>query len=242
MILKPKFFNQNLELILKSCEVVFKFALSYRKFFYEQDVLNYLFSKTYKKLSGEFNVLLVNQRINGKKPLRLKKAIYHFAGGKPDMDTDDIYNQIYFEYFMKTPWANVDMFGNIGKFVRRLYNSSKDSLLHFVNLMTERKRAFFMDKNHIEPMKQIFRIKADEPIFTLQDDGDNLLEKITATKGSNIFILLIGSENYHKARIYLLSQGFIESVDFVDGSLFLSERYILESDFIHLSRALVQEL
>ncbi len=239
-MVNPKFFRDNFELILEGC----KFAFSHGYPLYEQDILNYLFSKKYQKLPGKFNLVLNWERTKGTKPFRLEKAIYHFAGvnAKPDFDTDDVYNRLYFGYFMKTPWANIDMFGNIGNFVHRLYSDSQNNMLHFVNLISERKRAFFMDQSYIEPMKQIFRIKDDEQIITLQEGAEKFLQEITASKGEKIFFLLIGKENYHTSRMYLLSQGFIETVDFIDATIFLSERYASETDFIHLSRALVQAL
>lgn len=239
-LVNPKFFRDNFELILEGC----KFAFSHGYALHEQDVLNYLFSKKYQKLPGKFNLVLNWERTKGKKPFRLEKAIYHFAGvnAKPDLDTDDVYNRLYFGYFMKTPWANIDMFGNIGKFMRKLYNNSQDNLLHFTNLLTERKRAFFMDQSYVEAMKVFFRIKDDEKIVTLQEGAEKFTEEITASKGAEIFFILIGKENYRNARMFLLSRGLVEGTDFVDAGTFLSERYILETEFIHISQALVQAL
>ena len=239
------FFSDNFELILEGCK--FAYENGYR--LWEQDILNYLFSKKYQKLPNKFNLVMNWERKYGERPFKLEKAMYHFAGGdgaKPSFDTDDIYNKLYFEYFLKTPWATADMFGNLHKAAdkefRSAYNESRNILLHFTNLLTERKRAFFIDKNYLEFAKNVFKIKDDERVLTMQEGVAKFLEEITATKGEKIFFVLSIPYNYFQVRNFLLSKGFVEGVDFINATIFLSERYGVPFDFNRISRELVQEL
>lgn len=240
--MRPDFFKENFERILESCKFIFDNGY----FYIEQDALNYLFSESYLKLPYHFNIILLDIRLDIRRinssPYRIEKAIYHYAGAKPDLNTDDVFNRLYFEYFLKTPWANADMFGNLDKALNKMFrqsqNESRDNLLHFTNLLTERKRAFFVDNNFLESAKQIFAIKDDELIMASSSGGDKFLSELENSKGKVIFFLLIN--NYWQARAFLLSQGFIEGTDFINGFMFLSERHGLTFNFD--SKPIVQEM
>ena len=226
MILSPQFFGENFEKILDACKFIRDNKFPYA----EQDALNYLFSKTYLKLPLKFDTIVRNQRLFFSKQ-RIEKAVYHFAGVKPDLNTDDIYNQLYLDYFMKTPWASTEMFGNIDKAVKKLYNEFQDNMLHFVNLFTERKRAFFVDQSYIEPLKNIFRIKDDEQIITLQEGTKRFLEAMNSANGEKLFFILSNPNDYFQLKNWLSSQNFVEGVDFIDAAVFLSERYGIKTPF-----------
>jgi len=236
LLVRPNFFKENFKRILESC----KFISDNGYPFVEQDALNYLFSEHVFKLPRKFNAMV--RELRRTQMLFVDKEIYHFAGAKSDLNTDDIFNKLYFEYFLKTPWATADMFGNIHKALNKMFrqsqNESRDNLLHFTNLLTERKRAFFVDNNFLESAKQIFAIKDDELLIDSSSGGDKFLSELENSKGKVIFFLLIN--NYWQARALLLSQGFIEGTDFINGFMFLSEQHGLTFNFD--SKPIVQEM
>lgn len=239
LMFNPSFFRKNFELILDGCKFIFN---SKRYTQNEQDVFSYLFSKKYFKLPGKFN-LHVNYIRRIKESPHLEKAIYHFAGGnvtKPSLNTDDIYDRLYLEYFLKTPWANVDMFGNIDKFFNRFYNESKNTLLHFTNLLAERERAFFVEGNNQEAVSNIFAVQDKELVLdaSAPDGGEKLLSALNESRGKKIFFIL--TSNYFAIRIALLQRGFVEGEDFVNGIMFLSEQHGVKTNFD--SRAIVREM
>ena len=238
MLVNPKFFHDNLEKILDACKFVYDNGYPYC----EQDALNYCFSKTYLKLPLKFDVIVRNMRWFFTER-RIEKAIYHFAGLKPDLNTDDVYNRLYFEYFLKTPYATADMFGNINKFFTKsfntLINESKNDLLHFTNLLTGRERAFFVDEKNVESIRQIFAVKENELIVNSSNNNlENLINVINESKGKKIFFILF--DNYSAIRNVLLKQGFIEGNDFVNILSFLSEKHGVKINFD--SREIVQEI
>ena len=225
-LLAPNFFKENFELILAGCKLMYQkgYILA------EQDVLNYLFSKKYQKLPGKFNLVIAWERKKGKQQLRLEKAIYHYAGGdvaKPSFDTDDIYNRLYWDYFLKTPWATADMFGNINKAMKKMFgqilNDSRNTLLQVTNLLAERRRAFLIDEDFVEVAKQIFTIKPNEIIMDFSMESNIFFQKLNALKGE--ILLFILTNNYWQVRSFLLSKNFIEGTDFVNGVLFLSGQH-----------------
>ena len=240
-LVKPEFFRKNFETILEGC----RFAYNNGYGLNEQDTLNYLFSKKYQKLPSNFNLVLNWERKLGQKPLRLEKAIYHFAGAgdvKPSFDTDDIYNRLYFEYFMKTPWANVDMFGNLEKALdktfRQFQNEARNNLLTLTLLLRKRRRIFLLDKDFLDAAKNIFEIEKNERIMQLPVEGEKLVKEMKSAKGKAIFFILI--KNFWRVRFFLLNQGFVEGTDFVDGFMFLSERHGMNITFD--TRPIVQEM
>ena len=238
MIIRPSFFRENFETILEACKFVYNNDFNLN----EQDALNYLFSKNYLKLPGEFNSMLVCLRDFTPKPHRLEKRIYHFSGWhRVFLDTDDIFNRLYFEYFLKTPWATADMFGNINKILEKtlgqVLNSSKASLLHFTNLLTERKRAFFVDKNFVADVKKIFKVKGNEPLLDSSAGYEKILKDLTNAKGKKVFFLLVN--DYWQVRQSLLDKGFVEGTDFVNAAMFLPKK----NEPMHFdTRPIVQEI
>jgi hypothetical protein len=201
-----------------------------------------LFSKHYLRLPYRFNSIVNDIRSVDPKPHRLEKAIYHYAGAKPYFDTEDVFNRIYFEYFLKTPWANVDMFGNIDKSLKRtfgqMFNESRSLLLQMTNLLNKRRRAFLVDEKFQEIVKQIFEINSSELLMGMSLESEKFLQEMNSFKGE--IVLFILTENYWQIENFLLSEGFIEGTDFVNGYLFLSERQGV--NFVFDSKTIVQDL
>lgn len=246
LVINPSFFRKNFELILEGCRFIHNNGYT----LHEQNVLNYLFSKKYKKLPGKFNLILDWERRVGARPLHLREAIYHFAGNastKPSLDTSDIYHRLYLENFLKTPWANVDMFGNIhralDKILREVSNEQTNILLHLTNLLAYRQRVFFIEKNNIEAIKTIFKIKKDNELIidaSELNSTKNLINALNKYKNQKIFFII--SSNYPQIRSLLINNNFVEGIDFIDGFMLLSEQYGLKKNFDHYSRMLLQEM
>ena len=229
LLMNPKFFCENFETILDGCKFIYEKKYPYC----EQDVLNYLFSEKYLKLPYRFNENVRDIRAFDPKPLRLEKAIYHFAGAKPDLNTDDVFNRLYLEYFLKTPWATVDMFGNMNKafdkMFRQYLNESKDTLLRTTNLLNKRRRIFLIEDRFLAPAKQIFEIRDDETILDLSIEPEDLAQKLNDSKGAAVLFVFV--RNYPMVLNFLRSQNFREGTDFINALMFLSERHGFHFNF-----------
>ena len=229
LLINPKFFRENFEKILDGC----KFIYENKYPFGDQDVLNYLFSEKYLKLPYRFNENVRDIRAFDPKPLRLEKAIYHFAGAKPDLNTDDVFNRLYLEYFLKTPWATVDMFGNMNKafdkMFRQYLNESKDTLLRTTNLLNKRRRIFLIEDRFLAPAKQIFEIRDDETILDLSIEPEDLAQTLNDSKGAAVLFVFV--RNYPMVLNFLRSQNFREGTDFINALMFLSERHGFHFNF-----------
>ena len=248
MLLKPSFFKENFDIILEGLKFINRKRVEsrFRHYLaYEQDTLSYLFSKNYLKLPGKFNCIIKWKReLDPVESLHIEKAVYHFAdpSSKPSLNTDDVFNKLYLEYFLKTPWATADMFGNLnkamGKKFEQILNDSRNLTLNVTNLLSERRRAFLVDENFIEAAKQIFAIKPNEPVISLSMDAKNFLQKLNDVKGECLIFVL--SNDYWKIRNFLINRNFVEDTDFVNGALFLSERHGVKFNFS--TREIVQAI
>ena len=192
---------------------------------------------------GNFNIMLIRIRRFTPKPHHLEEGIYHFSGAeRVTLDTDDIFNRLYLEYFLKTPWATVDMFGNMNKAFDRMFrhylNESKNTLLSLTNLLNKRRRVFLIEDRFLAPAKQIFEIRDDELLLDLSMEPEVLALKLNALRGEAVLFAFV--RNYPILLNFLQSKGFREGTDFVNALTFLSERHGFKFNFD--TRAIVQEM
>ena len=157
--------------------------------FSDQDILNYCFADDAIQLPYEFNCFVEFERKSADSD-KLKRKLYHFAGpGKPTLDSNDIFNRLYLEYFAKTPWFNADIFGGLLKTFNDIYNGQKQFLLHITRVLGKRRRAFFADSGSFPMIKTLFDVGDDEPMIdTRQPDAlDRLLQIQSNTRGERSF-------------------------------------------------------
>ena len=217
LLLKPKFSRENFERIVEAC----KFVHDSKYVFLEQDVLNYLFSEKYLHLPREFNAVMY---ILYSRPEGIGKSIYHYAVRKPSLDTNHIYNKLYLEYFLKTPWATVDMFGNMDKAFRRQYEHLKAQFLHYTNLLSGRERLFLIDKSMTEKMHKLFAIRDDETIIDASDSAtmEKFFKTLDELRDKKLIYLL--SNNFKPIENKLHERDFLGGRDYVNAFIFLSEK------------------
>lgn len=74
----------------------------------DQDVLNYCFAASALKLPIKFNFYVKYARLKGN--LNVRNKILHYADNRIsfNMDLNDPYDHLFMNYFIKTPWFDVD--------------------------------------------------------------------------------------------------------------------------------------
>ena len=192
--------------------------------YFDQDILNYCFANDYVKLSPDFDVFVNTERI-AHRPNKLRPAIYHYIGKSIQIDMRDVFNRLYFSYFFKTPWSNAGNVINIfNKFVEN-YASYQKLLAKTTAMLDGKSRGFFVDKNNIQAVKQIFDIKDESVIINASEPNaiEKLIKVMEEGRGKKIFFLLAGSyDNFTKI---LASNNFVEGQDFVNAMTFLPIQY-----------------
>ena len=193
----------------------------------EQDLLSYCFSETALKLPVKFNCFISGERIL-RKSNELKEVLYHYAGGSfgfgLQFNMNDVYNKLWFDYFSKTPWFNVDIIGNLSEAIYKFYDEQKNILRNVTNLISKKKRAFFTEIQNFEFLKQCFMITPEEKLINASNPQsmNELMQSMRASNSQEIYFIMVG--NYKLAREILIKNNFVENRDFLDGTIFLSDK------------------
>ena len=189
-----------------------------RYWFFDQDVLNYCFSENYLHLPTRFNIFAKRDRLPDEIPV--EKKIYHFTWDSLRLNSKDSLNRLWFKYFCKTPWCNEDVFGNIFEGVRKVYNEGKSLALQTARILSGKKRGFFVAKENIDAVKNIFAVEEGEEII-FAESIENLIQSMKKSQGKKVyFVFATYFPAVHQA---LTSQGFEFGVDFLNGIDYLSE-------------------
>ena len=191
--------------------------------YFDQDILNYCFSKNYVKLTPDFNRFVDIERVHHK-PCVVRPHIYHFLSNSFNADLDDCFNRLYFSYFVKTPWFGAEAFGNAFKAVENSFRAQQNSMLSMIRLLGKRDRAFFTEHNNIPAVKALFEI-GDQEMIVDASNSDALMKILNALRplnGQRKKIFFIFSGNYLAFKNFLVSQKFVEGIDFVNAMPFVS--------------------
>lgn len=197
----------------------------------DQDILNYCFSTQYLRLPERFNSMIKLARAEGKNILEPK--IYHYVGHKIRFEMNDVYNRLFWDTFIKTPWFNVETLGKLVAFFKEhqikqatLINKYKDLIIDLSALMSGKTRTFLTDLTNAEMLNEIFIIKENEEIFLINQNTPirNLIDSMTASRDDKVFFLVIVQDTiYVPLRKLLIQLDFVEGRDFLNGAELLSK-------------------
>ncbi len=188
---------------------------------FDQDILNYLFAKDYLKLPEKFDVFINVERV--RHPNKTRAAIYHYVVNCLELNTDDIFNRLWMEYFMRTPFFDADTIGRLYAGFRNVHVGLKNSLAQVSAMMSGKTRAFFVASVNVNMIRQIFYIHPDEEIITADSQASfqKLLNIMNASRGKKIFFICVPKFPFGA----LTQAGFAAGKDFVNGFDFLSEAH-----------------
>ncbi|MBQ7454015.1 MAG: hypothetical protein IJS69_03050 [Selenomonadaceae bacterium] len=119
---------------------------------FDQDILNYLFSKKYIKLPVKFDRFICNERSQG--VFETRSAIYHCTA--LNLQMDDVYNRLWMKYFIRTPWFDEDTIGRLYDGFRQVHTNLKQSMINVSAIMSGKSRAFFTTPNNLDAIKKNF--------------------------------------------------------------------------------------
>ena len=195
--------------------------------FFDQDIWNYLFSKNYLKLPVKFNFFVKSHR--ELKEVSSSNNIYHYTysvGGMGlGLDMRDPFNRLWFNYFAKTPWFDVEAVGRLYESFQQIYANfdanSRYTLMKFSAMMSGKTRAFFTAQENVEQLSKLFSIRDDEDIIHAenQESLQNLITAMRISQGKKLFFIFM--PNFNAISKLLEKLGFVQSEDFINGVNFL---------------------
>ena len=144
---------------------------------FDQDILNYCFAADSVKLDLKFDTFVIVERMTNESPA-IKRAVYHYTSDTIKLNPNDALNRLYFEYFVKTPWFNVDIVWNIMQTFENSNRNHQSALLNMANALGKRQRIFLASKNNFGLIKNLFEITNDEIIIDAADD--NAIERLSS--------------------------------------------------------------
>ena len=189
----------------------------------DQDILNYLFSENYEKLSVEFNYFIKTHRNFNEESLFGK--IYHYtdspSGFGLTMEMTDPFNQLWFKYFAKTPWFSEDTIARLYENYRQMHTELKNSMANVSAAMSGKTRAFFTVPQFVGLVRKVFSVRDDEEIILAenQESLQKLINAMRRSQGKKVFFIIINAFPFE----VLADAGFVYGRDFLNGIAFFSE-------------------
>ena len=204
-------------------------------FCFDQDILNYCFTKEYVHLSSRFDRFVTSERAERR---GVRDVIYHFTGPNPTPDFRDPLNRLYFDYFVKTPWFNAESIGHIYDGVRQIQHELQSRTIWMSKVMAGRQRAFFVPPNNLEPMKKVFGVDDKEEVILAigMESLKQLIDSMKKSNGAKLYFIL--TAQFPGVHATLTREGFKDGKDFVNGLIFLSEAYGVPMNSYPLIKAL----
>ncbi len=149
------------------------------------------------------------------------------------------FNQLYWEYFAKTPFFNEEIFGNMFNGISDFYAERQNLMIKISAAISGKSRVFVTIPQNVDALKQIFYVKGDEEFFQVNsaDWIQELAEEMKASAGKKIFVILL-DRIYPKLSGILTAAGFVEFENFLNGEIFLSEVYGVPLDMYPIIKKL----
>ena len=213
-------FGGNVQLFHRCLNILLKYPqCSYP----DQDALNILFTKNLFKLPPKFNKIVAHLTDES----HVERAIYHFCGTgkKPHPNFKSEIQRLWFEYFLKTPFATINSIENMWNSFEQVFNGIRENAISQINLLKKicrlsanRNRTFVTYPQNVSQILNIFGQAKDDLILNSSNTSamDNLIRDAQKYCGSRIFMFLIDDRFYSIARSKLIELKLIEGGDFFD--------------------------
>lgn len=207
LLMNLKFLRGEEETLLRGIKFVAKNQLAY----FDQDALNYLFSKTYLKLPIKFNSFVREARHLSEMPTR---RIYHFAGDELKMNSDDPFNRLWMDNFIKTPWFDAQIFGRLYAKFSKSQVDFMSAMINLSALMSGKARIFCILQEHLDLITEKFLIQSDDEVILISPDSslEKLIEIMNITRGKKIFFIMAEDFPFD----VLEEAGFVNGINFLD--------------------------
>ena len=184
----------------------------------DQDVMNYFFSKEYRALDAHYNIFPHCERLF--KNQIVEKGIYHYAMSAVDLfDLHDVYNVLFFDYYVKTPWFDGRKLLDIcRKSIEYIYEWGNAFWRSVIN----RQVIFCADDATLQFLRDKVNIRPDSLFFNIYVGSEKIdLGNAIAYMRNNPAkspVLFIVSSAYPQIKAVLQKNGLQENRNFVNGA------------------------
>ena len=202
----------------------------------DQDILNYNFSNNYYHLPVKYDTFVDALRLPEIKQDELQECIYHYAGNAMELTkSEDIYNQLFFDYYVKTPWFDGNVFL---KAVSVAMKARHDADKVIMNIMKDRNIVFCGNKETDLQRLQASKINCNGAVFLniYADKNTIIMEKcldyFEQNKKDRPLLLVMSA--YPLINQALTQNGYKEGTDYLDASTLLIHDGISGRDLLKM--------
>ena len=202
----------------------------------DQDILNYNFSNNYYHLPVKYDTFVDALRLPEIKQDELQECIYHYAGNTMELTkSEDIYNQLFFDYYVKTPWFDGNVFL---KAVSVAMKARHDADKAIMNIMKDRNIVFCGNKETDLQRLQASKINCNGAVFLniYADKNTIIMEKcldyFEQNKKDRPLLLVMSA--YPLINQALAQKGYKEGTDYLDASTLLIHDGISGRDLLKM--------
>ncbi|WP_029542528.1 glycosyltransferase [Selenomonas sp. AB3002] len=185
--------------------------------YYDQDILNYLFSGKCHILPNCYNHLTeLDYKGAYKDPLEIK-MIFHYVGIWLNAQPERPYNHIFWHYFLKTPWCDRIFMMKAFQCGYMLLDRQTEYLRKYWMTFHKRKRHIYIANIGSEKAVKTVCPFYENDYFFKAENHKEIMSAIDAINDKNDSMIVIVSADYDRWYVYLNQRGFYEEVDFFDG-------------------------
>lgn len=200
----------------------------------DQDFLNDIFREKHKILEQKYDRFVGVRRLE--KTDKIEEAIYHYSGedGRPHFRTRDIYDELWWKYFQRTPWGTgreLELFYERKLFQMEQLYQWRESAFERIR---HRKVILWGASGQLhDPIRKVLNEWLQESDYYVDRDParcgcicDGLpvyAPEYLKKERQGDFVIVVITMQYYVVRSLLLQQGYVEHEDFLDGRRLLPE-------------------
>ena len=193
----------------------------------EQDILNYYYARYYKKFPIKYHTFVDGLRSAGVQ--KIEPCIYHYAGQAINiLQPDDVYTRLFLDYFSRSPFCNGMFLYNAFSMANKRVEMERVCQRDLIKIARRRRIALAGLREKKEVLCHSFAISEGDYIEVSFDKKTNSLEisaliSCMAENKEQICVFLYLDELYNLVKRVLEDNGFRESSDFRNGTIFLDD-------------------
>ena len=209
--------------------------------FYDQNILLFYFAEEAYHLPWHYNILQHWERELHPEP-REVKGIYHYMGRSLGMNENDERDTLYYDYFLKTPWADGRFLCHFHRELKDLhtfrFGQSLEKMQILLSALLMKRPVIAASNAYMSKIKQAMGKSAKAPtlspkgLFCQLGEDEHLQLNLPYDVEEHFYIFFVA--DYVELKVIMERVGLKEKEYYMDG------RFLLETDalekYISLSR------
>ena len=158
---------------------------------------------------------------------KIEREIYYFCGigMKPHPDFKSKFNRLWFSYFVKTPFFDLDSLGNLWNSFENILTSNRNQAMNQLNLLSkifqlsaDRYRVFYTYPQNISQIHNLLGENSHDLFLDASnpDAIEDLIRDAKEFQGKKFYLLWIDDSLYETTRNRLLELGFSGDKDYIN--------------------------